>query len=349
MASVSIFPRASKNLLACRRGIRELYEYGVDAGDEVAIGLSGGPDSLALVIAARAEGHAVLALCVDHQLQEGSAQVAQEAARKAQAWGARAEVLPVEVVDRGEGVEAAARRARYQALAEAAGELPLLVAHTAEDQAETLLLAALRGKPSGMSIKGRSEGGVVYRPFLGVRRAHTTGTCMDCGVEFWLDPHNEQENFRRVALRKHVLPLLGEILGNGDATAVLAQAAGMVAEDNAYLESMVPQWAHHPGDLDVEAVAQLPVALARRAIRAWLHTHGEANPQWQVRVSSAAVADVLRLCTQWRGQGGVAVGKNLAAVAKGSTPESLGAARGVPRLVVVRVNGTLTVTTQKGH
>lgn len=349
MASVLKFPRASKNLLACRQGIRGLYEHGVDAGEELAIGLSGGPDSLALVIAARAEGHEVLALCVDHQLQEGSAQVAAEAASKAHAWGARAQVLRVDVVDRGEGMEAAARRARYEALAKAAGKLPLLVAHTAEDQAETLLLGALRGKASGMSVKAISEGGVVYRPFLGLRRAQTVGTCVDCGVEYWSDPHNECLSFRRVAVRKNIVPALGEILGNGDATAVLAQAAAMVAEDNAYLTSLVPECARQPQDLAVEVIAQLPEAVARRAVLAWLHAHGEAHPQWQMRLSSAAVGDVLRLCTKWRGQGAVAVGKDLAAECGEGTPEGLGAARGVPRLVVVRVNGTLTVTTQKGH
>lgn len=349
MASVRKFPRASKNLLACRQGIRRLYEHGVEAGQPLAIGLSGGPDSLALVIAARAEGHEVLALCVDHQLQEGSAQVAAEAAGKAEAWGARAKVLRVEVVDRGEGMEAAARRVRYLALAKAAGTLPLVVAHTAEDQAETLLLGELRGKASGMSVKGISEGGVVYRPFLGLRRTHTVGTCVDCGVEYWSDPQNECLSFRRVAVRKNILPALGEILGSGDATAVLAQAAAMVAEDNDYLNSLVPECAYQAQDLAVEVIAQLPEAIARRAVLAWLHAQAEAHPQWQVSVSSAALRDVLRLCTQWRGQGAVAVGKNLQGVAGEGTPEGSGAARGVPRLVVVRVNGTLTVTTQKGH
>jgi len=127
----------------------------------VAVGLSGGADSLALMAALVAEGHDVLALCVDHGLQDGSRAQAERAAEQARKLGARARVLNVEAGAMGQkSMEAAARVARYRALAAAcaAEELEVAVAHTADDQAETLLLGALRGRVTGMSERSEGEG-----------------------------------------------------------------------------------------------------------------------------------------------------------------------------------------------
>jgi len=260
----------------------------------VAVGLSGGADSLALLAALVAEGHDVLALCVDHRLQEGSRAQAERAAEQARELGARARVLSVEAGATGpESMEAAARVARYRALAAvcAAEELEVAVAHTADDQAETLLLGALRGRVTGMSERSEVEGSRVVRPLLSVRRADTEGACAELGLSVWKDPQNADTNFRRVALRREVIPQLSRIIG-GDAVPALAQAARDAALDDAAL--------YTPPTTDCAELAAMAEPRRRRAIAAWLVSEG-------VEVTRRGVGDVAKLCTHWRGQGPVAV------------------------------------------
>ncbi|MCG7441319.1 tRNA lysidine(34) synthetase TilS [Corynebacterium sp. ACRPQ] len=241
-----------------------------------------------------AEGHDVLALCVDHGLQDGSRAQAERAAEQARKLGARARVLDVEAGTTGQkSMEAAARAARYRALAAAcAGEgFEVAVAHTADDQAETLLLGALRGRVTGMSERSEVEGARVVRPLLGVRRADTEGACAELGFSAWQDPQNADTNFRRVALRREVIPQLSRIIG-GDAVPALAQAAGDAALDDAALRT--------PPTTDCAELAAMAEPRRRRAIAAWLVSEG-------VEVTRRGVGDVGKLCTHWHGQGPVAV------------------------------------------
>ncbi|WKE57217.1 tRNA lysidine(34) synthetase TilS [Corynebacterium tuberculostearicum] len=290
MSSKKVFwPRVSPHFLACRRGVRAAaLDYAV------AVGLSGGADSLALMAALVAEGHEVLALCVDHGLQDGSRAQAERAAVQARKLGAWARVLDVEAGATGQkSMEAAARVARYRVLAAAcaAEELEVAVAHTADDQAETLLLGALRGRVAGMSERSEVEGARVVRPLLGVRRADTEGACAELGLSAWQDPQNADTNFRRVALRREVIPQLNHIIG-GDAVPALAQAASDAALDDAAL--------HTPPTTDCAALAAMAEPRRRRAIAAWLVGEG-------VEVTRKGVGDVGKLCTHWHGQGPVAV------------------------------------------
>lgn len=286
------WPRVSPHFLACRRGVRAA---GLDRA--VAVGLSGGADSLALMAALVAEGNEVLALCVDHGLQAGSRAQAERAAKQARTLGARAEVLSVEAGAGAaagvESMEAAARVARYRALAAAcAGEgLEVAVAHTADDQAETLLLGALRGRVTGMGERSEVEGARVVRPLLNVRRADTEGACAELGLSAWQDPQNADTHFRRVALRREVIPQLSRIVG-GDAVPALAQAAGDAALDDAALRT--------PPTTDCADLAAMAEPRRRRAIAAWLVSE-------EVEVTRRAVGDVGKLCTHWHGQGPVAV------------------------------------------
>ncbi|MDU7600423.1 tRNA lysidine(34) synthetase TilS [Corynebacterium marquesiae] len=260
----------------------------------VAVGLSGGADSLALMAALVAEGHDVLALCVDHGLQDGSRAQAERAAEQARKLGARARVLNVEAGATGQkSMEAAARVARYRALAAACADegLEVAVAHTADDQAETLLLGALRGRVAGMSERSEVEGARVVRPLLNVRRADTEGACAELGLSAWQDPQNADTNFRRVALRREVIPQLNHIIG-GDAVPALAQAAGDAALDDAALRT--------PPITDCADLAAMAEPRRRRAIAAWLVSE-------EVEVTRRAVGDVGKLCTHWHGQGPVAV------------------------------------------
>lgn len=283
------WPRVSPHFLACRRGVRAAA-----LDHAVAVGLSGGADSLALMAALLAEGHDVLALCVDHGLQDGSRAQAERAAEQARMLGARARVLNVEAGATGQkSMEAAARVARYRALAAAcaAEELEVAVAHTADDQAETLLLGALRGRVTGMSERSEVEGARVVRPLLNVRRADTEGACAELGLSAWQDPQNADTHFRRVALRREVIPQLSRIIG-GDAVPALAQAAGDAALDDAALRT--------PPTTDCADLAAMAEPRRRRAIAAWLVSE-------EVEVTRRAVGDVGKLCTHWHGQGPVAV------------------------------------------
>ncbi|APT93286.1 hypothetical protein CPHO_10730 [Corynebacterium phocae] len=280
------WPRRSPNFALLRAAVREFTAH------PVAVGLSGGPDSLALAAALAAESsrssHRTkppLAICVDHGLQEGSADVAAGAAAKARSFGLRAQVVRVAA---GSG-EASARIARYRALATFG--LPVMAAHTAEDQAETLLLGALRGFATGMAPESEVEGCRILRPLLHLRRAHTEAACSELGLEPWLDPHNDSADFRRVRVRKEVLPLLADIVG-GDAVAPLAAAGDALAADNALLAT--------PASNDIATLVELPAPQRSRAIKAWLLAHG-------VDAGRASLEAIGRLVTNWHGQGPVAV------------------------------------------
>lgn len=296
------WPRVSPHFLACRRAVRA-----AQLDHTVAVGLSGGADSLALCAAMIAEGHDVIALCVDHGLQDGSREQAERAARQAESLGARARVLEVQVPEEaGNSLEAVARQARYRAMSTAAREdgaargktarrgeraLEIAVAHTADDQAETLLLGALRGRVAGMPERAVVEGARVVRPFLQVRRADTEGACAELGLEAWQDPQNADTDFRRVALRREIIPELSRVIG-GDAVPALAQAAMDTARDEEYLATAATA--------DCAELAALPEPRRRRAIAAWLIERG-------VKVTREGVGGIGKLCTNWHGQGPVAV------------------------------------------
>ena len=281
------WPRRSPHFLACRRALRPFNGPAI-------IGLSGGPDSLALAAAAAAEEKDVRCVVVDHGLQDGSAEVARRAVQAVEAFGLEAEVIRVEV---GEGnLEAAARSARYEALLAYGHDV--WVAHTADDQAETLLLGALRGNPSGMALRN----GRVVRPFLGIRRADTVGACEELGLDPWHDPMNADPAFRRVAVRKQVLPLLSELLG-GDAVPALAATADRIAADQAFIASLT-DLAPTTSCAELKADAG-PVR--RRRLAAWLLGEGVPVQGDQLDAVEALVVD-------WRGQGPVAVAGGRAVV-----------------------------------
>ncbi|MCQ4623604.1 tRNA lysidine(34) synthetase TilS [Corynebacterium sp. CCUG 70398] len=295
------WPRVSPHFLACRRAVRlhtDAARPHTDAAHPAIIGLSGGPDSLALVAAAAAEGCDVRAVVVDHGLQEGTASVAEQARAKAEKLGVPATIARVEVETApGESVEAAAREARYQALfAEAAADgSDVWVAHTLDDQAETLLLGALRGNPAGMPAVTEAAGGRLVRPFLQIRRADTAGACDELGLQPWHDPMNDDTAYRRVAVRKSIIPALSDLIG-GDAAAPLAKTAERIVADNALVDEAYDL---SPTN-DCAELAADPAPIRQRRIRAWLRTYG-------VELGGGQVGSVDRLCVEWRGQGPVDV------------------------------------------
>ncbi|WP_448854921.1 tRNA lysidine(34) synthetase TilS [Corynebacterium frankenforstense] len=269
-------------------------------------GLSGGPDSTALLAALLAEGLAVEAVVVDHGLQAGSAEVAERAAATARRMGATARVVRVDARagagPGGAGAEAAARDARYRALAQASAGRPCFIAHTREDQAETYLLGALRGNPAGMPERGPDPADPDHelrRPLLAIARADTAAACVELGLEPWTDPQNSDPAFRRVRVRGEVLPLLDDLLG-GASAGPLAAAAARVAADSAALED----WARRVDATDTAALAAVPAAVRTRALAHLVRNLGG-------RVNAASLSDLDRLVTDWHGQGPVDCGGGL--------------------------------------
>lgn len=236
------------------------------------VALSGGPDSLALTAVA-ATLRPTTALIVDHRLQSESARVAATAAEQALAVGCvDAQVISVDVGCQG-GPEAAARTARYQALEQARAGAAVLLAHTLDDQAETVLLGLGRGS-GPRSIAGmRPYDDPWCRPLLGVRRAVTHRACVELDLTAWQDPHNADRSYTRVRLRTEVLPLLEDVLGGGVAEA-LARTATALREDTDALDGIAARAVPVPGGagLDVEALTPLPDAVRRRVIRSWLQS-----------------------------------------------------------------------------
>lgn len=268
----------------------------------VLVACSGGPDSLALAAAAGLvglrHGIGVRAVVVDHGLQPGTAEVTARVVGTLDALGVPAVVCAVRVLDDGRGPEAAARAARYAALeAAAAGEERILLGHTLDDQAETVLLGLARGSGT------RSLAGIpparerFVRPLLGVRAATTRLACSELGLTPWTDPHNTDDRFARVRVRRRVLPLLEAELGPGVAQA-LARTADLARADADLLDHLaVLELAEHPaGELDCERLAQLPTALRGRVLREWLRASGIKD------LAAAHVAAVGTLVTEWRGQ-----------------------------------------------
>ncbi|MPY79163.1 MAG: tRNA lysidine(34) synthetase TilS [Actinophytocola sp.] len=272
----------------------------------VGVAVSGGPDSLALADAAAnacgKRGLETHALIVDHGLQASSAAVAKETARTVEALGVtEARVLEVEVSGRG-GVEAAARRARYAALADAMLGSLVLLGHTRDDQAETVLLGLGRGS-GPRSISGmRPLDPPWARPLLDVPRATTVKACAELGVLPWQDPHNSDSRFTRARLRTEALPLLEEVLQGGVAGA-LARTATQLREDCEALDALAAELRtvaeQDPGELDVVALADAHAALRRRALRAWLLDAGATD------LTDGHLRSVDELVSRWRGQGGV--------------------------------------------
>lgn len=313
-AAVTAVRTAVRRLLGSAEAAPHLGAPGganIGAPGAVAVACSGGADSLALVAAtthvARHRALAVHGLVVDHGLQPGSAEVAARAADQLHALGcAEVRVLPVRVEGPG-GPEAAARRARYAALAQARppGALVLL-GHTLDDQAESVLLGLGRGS-GARSIAGmRPLDPPWARPLLRISRRTTEAACAELGLEPWHDPHNHEARFTRVRLRSEVLPLLEEVLQGGVADA-LARTAHQLQEDCDALDVIADDVRERtgsqdkPGTLDALALAEELPAVRRRVVRAWLLEQGVPE------VSDGHLRAADTLISHWRGQGGHAL------------------------------------------
>ena len=237
--------------LVADRAAKALSAAGVPAaGDGVAVAVSGGADSLALLHALRAlagpRGWRLAVVTVDHGLRPGSAADAAFAADHAKALGLPALVRTLGPADlaphRQAGPEGAARAARYGALWPAADELGcawLATGHTLDDQAETVLLQLLRGAGpdglAGMAVRS----GRLLRPLLRARRSETRACCAAIGLAWREDPTNAGDGPLRNRVRQQLLPLLEEL--RPGATQALARTAALAADERAWLDPVVAE------------------------------------------------------------------------------------------------------------
>lgn len=317
----ALHPAVAAVRTAVRRAFAELPEQVRTAPPVVAC--SGGADSLALAAATRAvRGPGVRAVVVDHGLQEGSGEVARATADLLGTLDIAAEVRRVEVTGPG-GPEAAARRARYAALRAARPDArsPVLLGHTLDDQAETVLLGLGRGSGPRSLAGMRPWDAPWLRPLLGIRRTTTRQACEALGLPVWDDPHNSDPRYTRVRLRREVLPLLEEVLAGGVAEA-LARTAAQLREDCDALDSLAADLltaAREESGLAVEPLSTAPAAVRRRVLRRWLLDEAGV-PELTDRHLRAADD----LVGRWRGQGAVTL------------PGGLDLQRGDGRLVVRR-------------
>ncbi|HET9518532.1 MAG TPA: tRNA lysidine(34) synthetase TilS [Actinoplanes sp.] len=282
----------------------------------VLVACSGGADSLALAAAAAFVGPRIGVpvglVTVDHGLQAGSAQRAADVA----AWASAAGLVPVEVatVDvagRPGGPEAAARAARYAALT-AAGRrhgAHVLLGHTLDDQAETVLLALARGAGprglAGMPPRRDVDGVALLRPLLGVSRADTRAACAAQGLAVWADPHNSDARYARARVRADALPALVAALGPA-VVDNLARTASLLAADAALLDAQAAQAlaaARVPAGLSAQRLAGLPPAIRTRVLHAWARELGAPG----AALSHRHVAALDALVVGRRGQGATAL------------------------------------------
>ncbi|MBE1486498.1 tRNA(Ile)-lysidine synthase [Plantactinospora soyae] len=293
---------------------------GVPRDRPVLVACSGGADSLALAAAtafvAPRLGVAAGLVSVDHGLQAGSAGRAAEVVQWARGIGlAPAEAVAVQVAGRPGGPEAAAREARYQALVATAHRYDastVLLGHTRDDQAETVLLALARGAgPRGlaaMPVDRELDGVILSRPLLDVSREETRKACAVLGLTPWEDPHNADDRYARARVRAEVLPVLVRVLGPG-VLDNLARTARLVAADTAALDELArigyaeariaPGGTRSVDGLAVPVLAAMPAAVRTRVLHRWARELG-ASP---AALSHRHVAALDALVTAWRGQG----------------------------------------------
>jgi tRNA(Ile)-lysidine synthase len=296
-------PAVAAIRLAVRRTLGDL------SGEHpVLVACSGGADSLALLAATIFEGRKqpwpVVGVTVDHGLQEGSSAHAAEVVEQMAAMGAdETAAVRVTVDPGGRGIEAAAREARYVALEQLADHFQaaaVLLGHTLDDQAETVLLGLTRGS-GGRSIAGMRQAFWPFRrPLLGITRAQTEAACRAKGIDYWRDPHNEDPRFTRARVRHRVLPMLESELGPGVAAA-LARTADGLREDAEALDRIAADAydeAHTGTGLHIATLRALDEAVRRRVLRSAAVDAG-SPPGELFRVHVLAMDE---LVTQYRGQ-----------------------------------------------
>jgi tRNA(Ile)-lysidine synthase len=307
-----------------RRAVRRTLSD-VEPGETVLVACSGGPDSMALAAAtafeSRTAGWSVAAVVVDHGLQTQSAEVAEATAARLRDLRLHPVcVVPANVTAQGGGPEGDARAARYAALQEVAEDLAprcVLLGHTLDDQAETVLLGLARGS-GARSLSGmRPRSGLYRRPLLDLSRVTTERACVAERLTVWRDPHNTDPAFARVRVRHRVLQMLEAELGPG-VTEALARTARLLRDDADALDELAATARADcatDGGLAADRLATLLPAVRRRVLRSAALDAGCPPNDLTARHVEAVDA----LVTDWHGQRGVDLPGSVRAARAGGT------------------------------
>ena len=305
-------------MIDARRAARNALAH-FEPGDRILLAVSGGADSLLLAAATNLEaskvGIQLNALVVDHQLQNGSGDVALSAQKKLIELGiTEAKVTQVLVSNNSGngGMEAAARTARYKALddeADRIGAAAIFLGHTEDDLAETVLLGLARGSGT-RSLSGMAfHVGRYVRPFLELTRAQVLAACKESGIEFWSDPHNEELSFARVRVRTEILPRREKEIGPGISKA-LARTSRILREDADALDLIAGDLFTSlvdPTQIPIELIADLPTAVRKRVIKRAIEAMGAPT------LTAEQILEVDALVGAWKGQGAVALAGGITA------------------------------------
>jgi len=313
-------PRLGPNSHQLRRLVQQPLAD-VSPQDLVVVACSGGPDSLALAAVTMASGRACAAVIVDHQLQVGSGQIAEQTRRQLHHLGMDAQVVTAQVGTVG-GPEGAARQARYEALDVAAQDhkaTAVLLGHTRDDQAESVLLGLVRGSGTRSLAGMAARRGHYRRPLLSASRRQIEQSLAELNLEPWNDPTNRDPAFTRSRARHEVMPILEAQLGPGIAKA-LARTATLARQDADALDLFATD-AHRAvvvADWRISALVQLVPAIRTRVLRLEIFAQGGSG----ATLSAAHIDQVDRLVTVWHGQGPIQL------------PDRVGAVRRCGRLII---------------
>ena len=290
---------------AVRNAVRTWLEK-FEAGDTVLVAVSGGADSLALAYTLSVEAEklaiAVIGVTVDHQLQSASSVQAQKVVDQLSTLGLTCVIKKV-TIDIKEGLEASARKVRYEAINEVAKEknaVAVFLGHTKDDQAETVLLGLARGSGT-RSLSGMAHhNGIYVRPLLEISRVQNEMLCKEVGLNYWNDPHNQDSQFARVRVRNDALPILEKSIGPGISDA-LSRSAHLLRDDADALDHWAKCEEIHLNlcDLDCAHLETLPRAIRTRIIRSAIYAAGAPTGS----VSADHVSAVEALISAWKGQG----------------------------------------------
>ena len=290
---------------AVRNAVRTWLEK-YEAGDKVLVAVSGGADSLALAyalsVAAEKLAITVIGVTVDHQLQAASSTQAEKVVAQLSKFGLKCVIKKV-TVDLKEGLEASARKVRYEALGEVAEDenaVAVFLGHTKDDQAETVLLGLARGSGT-RSLSGMAHhNGLYVRPLLEITRNQNEEFCKEIGLDYWNDPHNQDSQFARVRVRTEALPVLEKTIGPGISDA-LARSSHLLRDDADALDHWAKREEIHLDlhDLDCAHLESLPRAIRTRILRAAIYAAGAPSGS----VSAEHVSAVEALISAWSGQG----------------------------------------------
>ena len=280
-----------------------------EPADNILVACSGGADSLALAwtsqVVTKRIGLNLIAVIIDHQLIKESTQVAQDAKKKCEDFGIEKVVIKqIQVKDDNDGLEAAARKSRYEAFEELVNEFnakAVLLAHTQDDQAETMLMRLTRGSGAKSLSAMKEVSGKYLRPFLHIRKQVLVDALEKENISYWQDPANTNYKFLRAKVRHELMPKLIEVLGDS-AIDSLDRTSGLLKEDNEALESIaLESYEQLNKELKVQELEKLPTAIRKRVIKiAALNSGVTPGP-----FSFEHIEAIDALVTNWRGQGNV--------------------------------------------